>query len=196
MAAAVNRYLWDTDHFVTQVDPGNMDCAKTHSCRDFVDYDSNLIAVAHEVGTVEQVGDAPLRYTVVHSTGTHPVHGGALYRGVSRERRRCIESTMDARAPTASALCRNAQPCTRAAREGRSGRPRSGTANTTPLAATSATPPRPWCDLHMSWPHAVTAFISVPFRPAGRSIWCSMVYPYPAASDFIRVMGFPSLMIG
>jgi hypothetical protein len=31
-----------------------MDCAQSHSCRDFVDYDSNLIAVAHQVGTVAQ----------------------------------------------------------------------------------------------------------------------------------------------
>ena len=35
-------------------------CAKTHSCRDFVDYDSNLIAVAHGIGGVEQ-GKAVLK---------------------------------------------------------------------------------------------------------------------------------------
>jgi hypothetical protein len=62
MSAAMTEILWDTDHFVTQVnpDPGpagprgistdGMGCAKAHNCRDFVDYDSNVIAVAHGVG--------------------------------------------------------------------------------------------------------------------------------------------------
>ena len=31
-----------------------MQCAQTHSCRDFVDYDSNLIAVAHSIPTLAQ----------------------------------------------------------------------------------------------------------------------------------------------
>ena len=53
MAAAMRKYLWDgIDHFVTQVNPDDMDCAKTKSCRDFVDYDSNTIAVAHGVPSV------------------------------------------------------------------------------------------------------------------------------------------------
>ena len=62
MDAAMTEYLWDTDHFVTQVNPepgpagprgvstAGMGCAKAHNCRDFVDYDSNVIAVAHGVG--------------------------------------------------------------------------------------------------------------------------------------------------
>lgn len=66
MSTAMTKYLWDTDHFVTQVnpDPGpagprgistaGMDCAKAHNCRDFVDYDSNVIAVAHGVGGSEK----------------------------------------------------------------------------------------------------------------------------------------------
>ena len=54
MAGAVRRYLWDTDHYVTQVDPDDMDCAQTHSCRDFVDYDSNLIAAAHKIPPMAQ----------------------------------------------------------------------------------------------------------------------------------------------
>lgn len=70
MATAVNKYLWDTDHYVTQVDPGDMDCATTHSCRDFVDYDSNLIAVAHEVGTIEQ-GKKTLKRIDTGCTGSH-----------------------------------------------------------------------------------------------------------------------------
>ena len=60
------RYMWDTDHFVTQVNPepgpagprgistDGMACAKAHNCRDFVDYDSNVIAVAHGVGGAEK----------------------------------------------------------------------------------------------------------------------------------------------
>lgn len=44
MAAAMVKYLWDNDHYVTQVDPDNMDCVKTHSCRDFVDYDVSTCA--------------------------------------------------------------------------------------------------------------------------------------------------------
>ena len=58
--------MWDTDHFVTQVNPepgpagprgistDGMACAKAHNCRDFVDYDSNVIAVAHGVGGAEK----------------------------------------------------------------------------------------------------------------------------------------------
>lgn len=62
MAAAVNKYLWDgTDHYVTQVNPDDMDCAQTHSCRDFVDYDSNLIAVAHAIPTTAAQGAAVLK---------------------------------------------------------------------------------------------------------------------------------------
>jgi len=55
VAAAVQHYLWNgVDHFVTQVDPDDMNCAVNHTCRDFVDYDSNTIAVAHNITTVEQ----------------------------------------------------------------------------------------------------------------------------------------------
>ena len=39
---------------MTQVDPDHMDCAQTATCRDFVDYDSNTIAVAHNITTVAQ----------------------------------------------------------------------------------------------------------------------------------------------
>jgi hypothetical protein len=72
MSAAMTEILWDTDHFVTQVnpDPGpagprgistdGMGCAKAHNCRDFVDYDSNVIAVAHGVGGKEK-GAAALK---------------------------------------------------------------------------------------------------------------------------------------
>jgi len=61
MATAVNKYLWDgTDHYVTQVDPDDMNCAQTHSCRDFVDYDSNLIAVAHSIPPTHALGEAVL----------------------------------------------------------------------------------------------------------------------------------------
>ena len=49
MAMAMNEFMWGGDHYVTQVNPDHMDCAKTHSCRDFADYDTNLIAVAHGV---------------------------------------------------------------------------------------------------------------------------------------------------
>eukprot|EP01052_Picozoa_sp_SAG31_P024703 SAG31_NODE_2119_length_6406_cov_2.443317_4_plen_146_part_00 len=49
MANAMNELMYDTDHYVTQVNPDDMNCAKTHSCRDFIDYDSNTIAVAHSV---------------------------------------------------------------------------------------------------------------------------------------------------
>lgn len=54
MSAAMEAIMWDTDHFVTQVNPepgpagprgistDGMDCAKAHNCRDFVDYDSNV----------------------------------------------------------------------------------------------------------------------------------------------------------
>ena len=41
-------------HAHSQVDPDDLNCAQTHSCRDFVDYDSNLIAVAHGIGTDAQ----------------------------------------------------------------------------------------------------------------------------------------------
>eukprot|EP00698_Gefionella_okellyi_P003010 TRINITY_DN12839_c0_g1_i1.p1 TRINITY_DN12839_c0_g1~~TRINITY_DN12839_c0_g1_i1.p1 ORF type:complete len:766 (-),score=178.45 TRINITY_DN12839_c0_g1_i1:39-2336(-) len=48
IAAAVNEHLWDgVDHYITQ---RNLD----GSIRDFVDYDSNLIAVATGVASVEQ----------------------------------------------------------------------------------------------------------------------------------------------
>ena len=50
MKAAMNALLWDgADHFVTQVNPDDLLCAAKGTCRDFVDYDSNLIAVAHGV---------------------------------------------------------------------------------------------------------------------------------------------------
>ena len=50
MAAAVNAKLWAAsgvgrggdDHYITQLTPDN-------TTRDFVDYDSNLIAVAHNI---------------------------------------------------------------------------------------------------------------------------------------------------
>lgn len=50
MAAAVNAKLWAApgvgrggdDHYITQLNPDN-------TTRDFVDYDSNLIAVAHNI---------------------------------------------------------------------------------------------------------------------------------------------------
>jgi len=47
VAAAVHEKLWDgEDHYVTQLNPDG-------STRDFVDYDSNLIAVAHSIPSVE-----------------------------------------------------------------------------------------------------------------------------------------------
>ena len=37
-----------------------MNCAKSHTCRDFVDYDSNTIAVAHNI-TTQAMGKAVLK---------------------------------------------------------------------------------------------------------------------------------------
>ena len=48
---SMNKYLWDqqsNDHYVTQLD---LDLITT---RDFIDYDSNLIAMAHSIPTPEQ----------------------------------------------------------------------------------------------------------------------------------------------
>jgi hypothetical protein len=45
ISADLKEYLWDTksgDHFITQLNPDN-------TTRDFVDYDSNLMALAHGV---------------------------------------------------------------------------------------------------------------------------------------------------
>ena len=54
MSTAMDAVMWDTDHYVTQVNPepgpagprgistDGMNCAKAHNCRDFVDYDSNV----------------------------------------------------------------------------------------------------------------------------------------------------------
>ena len=54
MSMAMDAIMWDTDHFVTQVNPepgpagprgistDGMNCATAHNCRDFVDYDSNV----------------------------------------------------------------------------------------------------------------------------------------------------------
>lgn len=50
MATAVNDRLWASagvgrggdDHYITQLNPDN-------TTRDFVDYDSNLIAIAHDI---------------------------------------------------------------------------------------------------------------------------------------------------
>ena len=78
--------MWDTDHFVTQVNPepgpagprgistDGMACAKAHNCRDFVDYDSNVIAVAHGVGGAEKGKKALAR--IVRRTS--PSHFSAL----------------------------------------------------------------------------------------------------------------------
>jgi hypothetical protein len=42
VSSAINRRLWAGDHYVTQLNPNG-------STTDFVDYDSNLIALAHGV---------------------------------------------------------------------------------------------------------------------------------------------------
>ncbi len=47
ISAAMNAHLWRDDHYVTQMNPDG-------TTRDFVDYDSNLIAVAAGVATAEQ----------------------------------------------------------------------------------------------------------------------------------------------
>jgi hypothetical protein len=47
ISAAMNAHLWHEDHYVTQMNPDG-------STRDFVDYDSNLIAVAAGVATAER----------------------------------------------------------------------------------------------------------------------------------------------
>jgi len=61
MKAAMNALLWDgSDHFVTQVNPDDLACAAKGTCRDYVDYDSNLIAVAHGVPNTTQRATAVL----------------------------------------------------------------------------------------------------------------------------------------
>jgi hypothetical protein len=60
MAASMNKLLWDGDHYVTQVNPDQMDCVRTRSCRDFVDYDANLIAVGHGVPSTPEQAKAIL----------------------------------------------------------------------------------------------------------------------------------------
>ena len=47
IAVAMNAVLWHEDHYVTQMNPDG-------STRDFVDYDSNLIAVAAGVPSAGQ----------------------------------------------------------------------------------------------------------------------------------------------
>ena len=50
MKDAMNQRLWDradNDHYITQLNPDN-------STRDFVDYDANLIAIAHAIPSIEQ----------------------------------------------------------------------------------------------------------------------------------------------
>ena len=47
IATAMNAHLWSGDHYVTQMNPDG-------SIRDFVDYDSNLIATAAGVPSASQ----------------------------------------------------------------------------------------------------------------------------------------------
>jgi hypothetical protein len=47
IAAAMNTHLWSDDHYVTQMNPDG-------STRDFIDYDSNLIATAAGVPSASQ----------------------------------------------------------------------------------------------------------------------------------------------
>jgi hypothetical protein len=57
MATAMNKWLWDTvdnDHYVTQLD------TDMETKRDFIDYDSNLIALAHNVPTTAEQRQAIL----------------------------------------------------------------------------------------------------------------------------------------
>lgn len=49
IAKAVNTYLWQQDHYVTQ-----WDGLQNGSFRDFVDYDANMIALAHGIPSEEQ----------------------------------------------------------------------------------------------------------------------------------------------
>ena len=43
MSSAVQKYLWRDDHYITQLNPDMI------TTRDFVDYDGNLIALAHNI---------------------------------------------------------------------------------------------------------------------------------------------------
>jgi hypothetical protein len=67
VSSAINRRLWAGDHYVTQLNPNG-------STTDFVDYDSNLIALAHGVPDATRAAKVFSRVDKGHCT-----HGRATY---------------------------------------------------------------------------------------------------------------------